>query len=420
MKGRTNTWTKVLGAIAAAGVSLAAQASPGNGIRLGGSEARLHPFFDLETRYDSNVTYSGEDAVGDLVLHFRPGLELKAPGDAAAFEFSGALDWAQYLGMNDGKSRPIPVDTKELSRMYAYARLAAAFNRNGMVAPRVDNDFERTVSTASLAAVAVPVVSNLNKLLLAVPWRPGGGALVLVANGEWIVETFEKYKDEPPVPLSDLAYDQYRAGGEVQWRFLPRTSGVLQGSYYRRAPNQANQAQNASGLDFFAGMTGLLTERVAATAKLGYGSSTANGFTTQTTTYEAKSYSAGLADLAVEWLPLDSLSLRVGYKRSIAIDPVLSIMLQQGVNGTVQLKFAENYAFRVGARWDSFVFQLQDGATTKFLTVDPTVEAKFGHWLSGAVGYAYSTRNAEWPSTSGTSQPSYSKNEVFLRLGVTY
>jgi hypothetical protein len=412
MRGRTITWSGALCAVAVAAVASVAQAAPGNGIRLGGSEARLHPFFDFETRYDSNVTYSGTDPVADAILHFRPGLELKAPGDAAAVEFSGALDWAQYLGL-DG-------DTKGLSRMYAYAKLAAAFNRRGLVTPRIDNDFQRQVSTASLAAVAAPVVSNQNKLAVNMPWTPGGGALVLAATGEWIVESFEKYQVEPTVPLSDLAYNQYRAGGELQWRFLPRTTGVLQASYFQRVPKTPEQPQNANGVNALTGVTGLFTARVAATAKVGYGSASAVAFPTASGTVPAKSAGTFLADLAVEWLPMDTLSVRAGYNRSLGIDPIASIMVQDDVSALAQLKFAERYAFHVGAHWDKFNFQSIDGASTTFFSVDPTIEGQFGRWLTAGVGYVYSTRNATWPAGFGISQPTYSKNEAFLKVGVTY
>jgi hypothetical protein len=354
------------------------------------------------------------------------------PGDAAAIEFNGALDWAQYLGLNDKAATPASaeVNTKDLSRLYATANLAAAFNRNGSVAPRLDNTFTRQVSTASLAAVGTPVVSNLNKLALSLPWRPAGGALVLVANGEWTVESFEKYKAgqdpsvAPSTSISDLGYAQYRAGGEVQWRFLPRTSGVFQASYYQRNANATGQAQNANGFDVTTGLVGLLTERVATTAKVGWGSATAGAFTYggssfgSSTSYAAQAVSSFLADLAVEWLPFDALSFRAGYKRSLGLDPIYSVMTQDAVSGVVSVKFAEKYAFRVGGHWDKFDFKLQllDGASATYVSVDPTLEAKLGRWLTGGLGFVYSTRNA----SATLSQPTYSKNEVFLKFGATY
>ena len=268
----------------------------------------------------------------------------------------------------------------------------------------------------------------MNKLALSVPWRPGGGALVFAANGEWIVESFEQYQTASPVPLANLGYNQYRAGGELQWRFLPRTSGVLQASYYTRVANESNQPQNANGVDVYTGLVGLLTPRVAATAKVGYGSSTAqassftNPSTNQPVSFPSTTYGTALADLAVEWLPVDAFSIRVGYNRSLGLDPVLSIMVQDSVSGVAQVKFQERYAFHVGARWDSFGFKMQgvDGSTS-FLRIDPTVEAKFGQWLTGGLGYVYSSRSASWPAGGIVpQQPSYSKNEAFLKVGVTY
>jgi hypothetical protein len=65
---------KALAAVLIASAASAAAASPGNGIRLGGSEGRLHPFLDVELRYDSNVSYTpANEAVADLILHARPG-----------------------------------------------------------------------------------------------------------------------------------------------------------------------------------------------------------------------------------------------------------------------------------------------------------------------------------------------------------
>ena len=82
------------------------------------------------------------------------------------------------------------------------------------------------------------------------PWKPGGGALVLTANGGWTLETFEPFFDEPlcdpsatptcdPDVISKLGYNEFRAGGEARWRFLPRTSAVLEGGWFSRQPTDA-------------------------------------------------------------------------------------------------------------------------------------------------------------------------------------
>lgn len=406
---RFTTGTKALAAAVAVSLAFAAQAAPGNGIRLGGSDAHLHPFLDLEGRYDSNVAYTpSNQAVGDVILHVRPGLEVKAPGELAAFEFNGALDWAQYLGAEK--------DTSNLSKLYANAALAAAFNRSGAVSPRVDNTFARQVSTTSLAASSTAVISNQNTLALSVPWKPGGGALVLAANGQWMVETYEKYGSVAGSGLSDLGYNQFRGGGELQWRFLPRTSGLLQGGYYARQPNASRGAGDATGYDVMAGVTGLMTQRISATAKAGFGATTAKdapGILGGTT-------SSFLADVGAEWAPLDTLSFRVGYTRTLGQDPVVSAYTADGVSGGFKVKLAERFLFRAGARWDHLAFQSSsvNGATTDFLRVDPAVEGQFGRWLNLAVGYVYSSRTTDLANVSGSQ--SYAKNEAFLKVGLTY
>jgi hypothetical protein len=408
MRGLT-TWTKALAAGAAISLAFAAQAAPGNGIRLGGSDARLHPFLDLETRYDSNVAFTTQNqAVGDVILHVRPGLELKAPGELAAMEFSGAIDWAQYMGAEK--------DTSSLSKLYANASLAAAFNRSGVVSPRLDNTFARQVTTNSLSTAAGAVVSNQNTLSLSVPWKPGGGALVLSANGQWLVESFEKYQDLPGVSLGDLGYNQYRGGGELQWRFLPRTSGLLQAGYYARVPNASRAAGNSTGFDVMAGVTGLMTQRIAATAKVGYGSTTSKDFAAGGLTIEGKGASSFLADLAAEWLPADTISVKLGYTRTLGLDPLVSAYTADGVSGGFKVKLAERFAFRAGARWDHLNFENVSGASTDFLRIDPGVEGQFGRWLNVGLGYIYSSRTAQASAVA----PNYAKNEVFLKVGFTY
>lgn len=405
MIGSTNSLTKAVAAVAAIALAFSAHAAPGGGIRIGGAEARLHPFFDFETRFDSNVSYTPDNAsVGDVILHFRPGLELEAPGDAAAVEFSGALDWAQYLGVDVSS-------TKDLSDIYGYATLAALFNRKGAVAPRLDNAFARTLSTTSLAASASAVISNKNALTVAVPWKPGGGALAVAANAQWLVETFDEYLTiQGQEGLSDLAYNQYRVGAEMQWRFLPRTSGILEGGYFARDPRVSGRPDDATGFDVLAGMTGLLTPRISATAKVGYGSTSATEVDASTV----------LTDLGLEWLPLDNFSIRAGYTRSLGLDPTEAIYVSDGVFAGARLKVADRVAFRLGARWDKFTFQSDDGGDSNYLRIDPTIDGLFGRWLSASVGYVYSTRQASWPASRGPSPPDYSKNEVFIKVGVTY
>ena len=406
-------WTRLVAAVLLAGVAAVAQASAGNGIRFGGAEGRLHPFLDLETRYDSNVSYTPtNEAVSDLILHVRPGVDLKVPGELASVEFSGALDWANYLGIDDPS-------TKDLSKFYGDARLAARFAHRSPVSVRVDDDFRRQVSTSSLAASSRAVVSNWNALSLSVPWTPGGGALVVTASGQWLLETFEKYQEDPGgLDVGDYGYSQMRGGGEVLWRFLPRTSAVFSGGYFTRTPNTPTRADEATGFDLAAGITGLLTPRIAANAKVGFASTTAQrAALSGAPTPPSQDASGFVTDVGLEWLPLETMSVRAGYTRSLGVDPLASVYVADGVNGAVRVKVATRFAFHAGARYDRLKFSSISGAETSFLRVDPGIDGAIGRWLNVGAGYVYSTRVATWP---GSPVPDYAKNEVFLKLGLTY
>jgi hypothetical protein len=392
-------WTYALAAallVARAGV---AHASPGNGIRLGGSDGRLHPFLDVESRYDSNVSFSPTDeAVADVILHVRPGLELSIPGEVATVELSGALDWAQYLGAEDPK-------TKDLSRFFGDARLAGQFARRSPVSVRVDDEFRRQVSVTSVASVGRAVVADTNQLTLSVPWTPGGGALVVTAGGQWLLETYEDYADGVTgVDVKNLGYSQFRGSTEVQWAFLPRTSAVVTAGWFTRVPDMSVR-ENATGYDFLAGITGLLTARLSATVKAGWAS-------TSTTVQDVGTW---VANLGAEWLPSETLSVRAGYTRGLGIDPIASVYSADGVYAGVRLQFAQRFSLRSDVRYDGLGFEAVRGARTSFLRLDPTLEARLGKWLTAGMGYVYSSRMASSPGV-----PDYSKNEAFLRFALTY
>jgi hypothetical protein len=219
--------------------------------------------------------------------------------------------------------------------------------------------------------------------------------------------------------VADLGYSQFRGAGELQWRFLPRTSALLTAGYFTRVPNASEAGYEASGGDVLAGLTGLLTQRVAATAKVGYG-------TTSTTTRiddpaapgarrsETKDTRSVVADVSLEWLPLEALSLRTGYTRASGIDPTEAAFVSDGVSGGFRLKVAERFAFRSALRVERLAFDASPGGEVTFLRVDPTIEGVVGRWLTVGLGYVYSSR-----SSSGDA-PDYSKSEAFLSLGLTY
>ena len=145
----------------------------------------MHPFLEVEDRYDSNVYYTADrQSVGDMILHVRPGFELTVPGEVTAAELSGSLDWAQYLGLD------VPETKTQLSKLYGQAALGVELNRRGVVGLEVDDEFRRAQGTSAFV-LSNAVVSNFNALRARVPFRPGGGALVV---GRWRLPAVQRHR----------------------------------------------------------------------------------------------------------------------------------------------------------------------------------------------------------------------------------
>lgn len=421
--------TSRAGTLAVAVLALAcagpAAAGPGNGIRLGGNEGRLHPFLELEGRYDTNVYFTSDKAsVADAVVHVRPGFELAVPGEVAAVELTASLDWAQYLGLDETATKD------DLSKLFGQALLGISLNRRGTIGLEIDDEFRRSQNATALVLTSA-AISNFNALRVKAPWRPGGGALVLSLTGAWLLETFEPYFDDPicdpasaipgcdPSALDDLGYNEIRAGGELRWRFLPRTSAVLQGGWFSRTPNDA-AADDVSGVEVQAGLQGLVTPHVGMTLKGGY--STTLGATDG-------DFSTWLAAVELEWLATDSASLRVGYGHALGADPGPLLFEANRIYGGGRILLAGRYALRADANWEQRSYdRFPDpatgapvAATAAVLRVEPAVEAGIARWMSASLGYAYSSRTSDFSGAAPTVPGyEYTKSEVWLRLAFRY
>lgn len=398
----SNLVTKLMIAALLAGASSTALAAPGNGIRLGGSDGRLHPFVELEGRYDSNVYASalGAPAVGDVIIHVRPGLTLSVPGELTSVDLSANLDWAQFLGTDDKA-------TKDLSKLYAEASLGIGVNKKGVVALEVNDTFRRSDAPQALSFNS-GVVSNYNLLEVKVPWRPGGGALTLNANGGWALETYEALFSGDTSGVSKLGYNELRAGAGVAWKFLPRTAALLEGGYFKRLPNDTTipGVLDPAGYRASAGVTGLVTPHIAATVKAGYGSTL--GVTPTLGTW--------LAVVEGEWLPTETASVKLGYTHDLAVDPTAQYTTNR-IALTARQLVAGRFALGLTGAW-TLLGYTPGSETTSLLQVSPSVGVEVTRWLKAEVAYAYTERTSS--TTQALTLFDYSKHEAWLKAVATY
>ncbi len=401
-------------AVLAAGVASPAAASAGGGIRLGGSDGRFHPFVEVESRSDSNVLYwAPGQSVSDVILHVRPGFVVAVPGELTAVDLRAALDWAQYLGIQ-GK-------TTDLSRLYGEASLGVGINRRGQLGLDVADTFYRN-SNASVLSLGSAVIANNNNLRVAMPWKPGGGALLLTLGGEWQLETYEPYLKGSYCTTAGVAecdasvvsrygWNELRGTGELRWKFLPRTAVVIDGGYFSRLANDPAYSPDLSGVRSHAGLTGLVTPRIAGTLKVGYGQ-----------TFGDATLRTWLANAEVEWLATETSSARVGYVHDYAMDPGRTYSLFQTnrvyVDGRVLL--GGRFTGRLGASLERRAYESVTAQATLF-RIEPAVEAEVTRAFRAVLGYAYTDRTSKVPAGS-VALPGYdfSKNELWLRGVVSY
>jgi hypothetical protein len=404
-------FTRLAFAVLLLGATSPALADIGNGIRFGGSEGRLHPFIELQGGYDSNVFIADNSttSVGDVILHVRPGLTLEIPSGMVGVNLSANLDWAQYLGIKDSGS-------KDLSKLYAAAKLGLSVNQRGVVGLQLDDEFRRSNRPQALTA-AGNIVTNYNGLDLRLPIRPGGGALTLTLNGSWALESYETLLKRSTCPVGSpvscdvtkLGYNEVGAGAGVAWKFLPRTSALLEGGYFLRSPNSKLVSAEVSGYRAMTGLSGLITSHIAATLKAGYGGTLSVS--------PGSGLSTWLATVEGEWLPSETASVKLGYAHDFAVDPAVPVFEAHRVSLTARKLVGGRFSVGGRASWD--LLSYIGGGSTNLFQVSPVLGAEVTRWLRAEVAVAYTDRSSS-SLGSALTVPSYSKTEAWLNLVATY
>lgn len=383
---RLPTTLRLALAAALAATAPAARAAGDLGFKIG-EAGRLHLKLELDGQYDSNVFYSQVgDPVGGFVVDVIPGFELQVAGNNATLELKGDLDVKQYL----------TEEAKDLSRVFGSASLGASVNSTGTVGLELTDTFAHSDQTPSLS-VAQAVISNHNDLRLAVPMRPGGGALTLTLSGQWVKETFEEYVSaagcDPllnptcvPGNIGDYGYNQYGGAAEVRWKFLPRTALVLDGNYFQRTPDDATLSLEVRGLRVNAGLAGLVTSRLAVTVKGGWGTAfDSPGF----------NWSTWLANLELQYVTQGPVSAKIGYLHDFRADPGLeySVYALHRVYMDGKMLLGGKFTLRATLGWDGLEYVI-NGVTSSIFSFAPAVDYEVMRWIYVGASYTLTARTS--------------------------
>lgn len=414
-----------LAALLLAGAPGAAGAEE-NGIRVG--EGRLHPYFELESRYDSLVAWVGDDETGetqerygDLGMHYRPGFDLEVPSDSTALKLSASVDFVQYLGAeNEG--------TTDHSRVGAEVEGAVTFNRNGNVYVTVEDTFRRSDQTTTMI-LAVGTITDYNQASIRVGIQPGGKALLIEPGYSLGYEHFESYEGAlgaecadnelcDPDSVNALDYLSHTAHLNAAWKFLPKTSAIFESSYSSRSYIGEIEATDGTGtyrplekfgtdnLRMMAGLTGLIAPKIQLTVKGGWGDQLTGDV----------GFKSAIGQVEGGFLASERLQFRAGYLRSFEPHPGASRFYSDDrVYGNLQAKFGENVSLEASAAYDRIEFG--EDRTDDLIVARIGPSYQITPWLEGAVGFGATNRGS---SNEDDRYANYDRTEYYARLKALY
>ncbi len=400
-------------------VALPARAE-GNGFKVG--EGRLHPFFDLESRFDSaaavvaksSTTPNSFEIAGDLMLRFKPGLKFELPGNNLQLNLAGNLDYVQYTGV-------INAGTRLASRLQGEADLDIGINRGGAVSLDIGDHFVRSDRTVT-TILGVGALSLFNDARAKLNIRPGGGALSFEPNYHLSTEFFSPFSAVRPAgcaggsaacdpgSVSKLNYMNHAFGLDARWKFLPKTAVVLDADLGYRMPIAGGVGSNLLTLKAMGGLAGLLTPHIATTAKLGYGRD-----------FSLNSYSSLIAMAEIAWLLSQTAQIRGGYTRSFEPMGGGQFASYGDDRGYLDARvlLAGKLTLRGYAAYDYLSFRGTTPGSAHNITGDAGVDYEIKQWVTVGVGYLFSNRS----STTGQSflnLSNFQRHEVYGRVHFIY
>jgi hypothetical protein len=382
-----------------------------NGVKLG--EARAHPYFDLELRYDSAAGFFDTAGVTQLkseaILHVRPGLRLDLNNPSVWLNLDANVDYLWYTGL-------ITPGSNAASRLQAAADLSANFNRGGAVELALTDHFTRSDRTHALA-LAVGVLSIYNEALASLPLRPGGRALEIAPNVGFSFENFKSMSavavpnctdiNCDPTQVGQFNYQNLRLGLDGRWRFLPKTAVTLNTQYDSRS--YANGANNlpASLIRASLGLAGLVSTKVAVVLRAGWGQ--------DLKTSGAKTV---LAQAELNYIASELSNFKLGYLRTLEPVPAFGINGDDRGYAETRLLLNGRLSFHGYAAFDYLTFYGPSGGRKDTnVTLDLSPEYQIAKWLISAIGYRLGVR-----SSSNSTAPSlnFTRHEAYARITLAY
>lgn len=388
-----------------------AQEAVDTGFKVG--NARVHPQLDVAWGYDSAAGFFPTSPLAatnglapEWVARIRPGARALLPTSIAEVSAGLALDMVWLTGL-------LSPGSSSASRLLGEVSLGARFNPRGPFGFQVEERLVRSDRTGNPGA-GLGVVSFRNDVRLSAPMKPGGGALEIVPAVAYGVELFSSIVDQDLPGCTDDAlckasgaslsnFHNLRAELMGSYRFLPRTSLLLDSSFDGRSYFYAAGNPGALMLRAGAGLAGMLLPKVAGLVKVGY----ARNFAGATNTV--------IGQLEVSYLFNTRSSVLVGYLRNV--DPTPSYGTLGDDRGYVGVNYALGEKLRLTGNLSFDYLTFGTSRADMVFAASPSAEYTVTRWLRASLGYTLTARST---NASNLSTLNLLRHDVQLRASLAW
>lgn len=351
-----------------------------NGVKVGAG--RLHPSIEIGGEYDSRVKVAdtGGASVGGFILHIKPALSFDTSSRALAFGLRATGDANLYPERRN----------RNLSYFGGDFDLSLDINPKGTVGLILEDRFAHS-DRNSAVAIESGVRSILNEARVALPIRPGGGALEIIPAYSLQLEGFLTVLGETTGVgrPGDLNYLSHRPNLQARWRFLPKTALVLDVTGdYRQYFNSTAGGGNLWGFYAKAGLSGLITPKLSLVLNAGYGRSFLG----------TPNYNSVIGQAEVTFIPNTFTRLKVGYARTFMPVPQLTWFGDNRVYGGGSVLLGGRLLFDFDGSFD--LVNYASGRIDTVVGFGLGLRARITEWMETGGGYRLDIRGSSDPGSS--------------------
>jgi hypothetical protein len=384
-----------------------------------------------EAGYDSNVFYS-ENAIGsqiyratlfgDISNASRTGLAKQLSFDARA-----GIQYRRYqsddASLGNYRNAWMPTAGLALSAGTAQVGFGLADTY-----ARIEDPPYAPTATGQPSNV---IIRNNNQAMVEGRWSPGGGRLTGVLRYMNMVDVFDQGSG-----YGYASSDTNLFMLDVSWKWLPKTAVFLnaqQGYVFYLNDAQATAAGKASlyPLRVTAGLRGLLTEKTSTLLQLGY----QNAFYANGVTSTGGFLGSSFAELAFTVRPTELSRIVVGYRHDFQNSVISQFYYAesayasyvQQIGGRVALDLSGRYVYK---NYQGLLpYTGLSARTDNFFQVGATLDYFVRNWVYAGLGYALLLNDATLTASGmppagvvppGPDAANYTKQQVFVRFGLTY